>query len=173
MAAVLWIRLWIAMGIVFISSLLAWRAPALFVVSEELWWSMRLAIVLAGMSAAINLMCGVFSATLIALQRFDLVSSMTILQTLARSSGVVLLLRSDHGIVSLALWEFAVSITINSAIIFFSSREYRELRISLTRPTKDKLRLLWEFSLYAFLINVSVQLVYYTDTLMEGSLLSS
>ena len=48
-------------------------------------------------------MCGVFSATLIALQRFDLASSMTILQTLARSSGVVLLLRSDHGIVSLAL----------------------------------------------------------------------
>jgi O-antigen/teichoic acid export membrane protein len=69
--------------------------------------------------------------------------------------------------------ELALSIVVNGAIVFFSLREYPELRIHLTRPASDKLRLLWEFSLYIFIINTSLELIYRTDALIVGKIFST
>jgi O-antigen/teichoic acid export membrane protein len=171
-STVLWLRAWIAIALVVTSLLLARWAPVFFAVPEELWWSMRVAILVAGLNAAVNLVGGVFGAVLTALLRFDLVSGLSIVQTILRTAGVVLLLRSDYGIVALAVLELSLSIISNSAIVFLSLREYPELRVHLMQPARDKLRLLWEFSLYNFVINTSIELIYHSDALIVGKIFS-
>jgi O-antigen/teichoic acid export membrane protein len=68
--------------------------------------------------------------------------------------------------------ELSLSIISNSAIVFLSLREYPELRVHLMQPARDKLRLLWEFSLYNFVINTSIELIYHSDALIVGKIFS-
>src|SRR6202022_1735245 len=46
------------------------------------------------------------------------------------------------------------------------------LKVVFTRPDRPTLTKIWNYSLYAFLINVAIQVVYYTDNLVVGAFLS-
>ena len=58
--------------------------------------------------------------------------------------------------------------------MFVLSRNiYPELRLTLTRPKWDVLRKIWSYSFYAFLLTVAVQLVYQSDNVVVGGLISA
>ena len=81
-------------------------------------------------------------------------------------------MRSGHGILALSLWELGTSVAANLAIIVFCFRIYPRLRVVFTRPDRDILQKLWSYSSYVFLINLGVQVAYYTDNLVVGAFLS-
>ena len=115
---------------------------------------------------------GVFGGVLVALHRYDLTSAVSILQTCARAAGIVYLLRSGHGILALALWDLCNSVLANAALIFFCFHVYPSLKIVFGSPGRATLAKLWNYSLWAFLINVAIQVTYYTDNLVVGVFLS-
>ena len=168
----LWIRLWISLAIVAAGLILSVGLHHVFVIPPALQQAARIAVLVTAITVGINLWCGVFGGVLVALHRYDLTSGVSILQTSARAAGIVLLLRSGHGILGLALWDLCTAVLSNSALIFLCFRVYPQLKVVFGSPGRATLAKLWNYSFYAFLINVAIQVTYYTDNLVVGAFLS-
>ena len=165
----LWIRLWLSFAILLTSLGFAAVFTRVFPVPPDLQWDARWAILATAAGLAVTLCGGVFGGVLSALHRFDLLSTVSIFQVLLRAGGIVWLLLHHHGILSLALWDFTATLVANCLLVLFCLRTYPELRIRLATPTRATLRKLWSYSFYVFVINVALQLVYYTDNLVVGA----
>lgn len=168
----LWIRLWISLAIVAAGLVFSAGFNHIFVIPLELQQAARIAVLVTAVTVGVNLWCGVFGGVLVALHRYDLTSSVSILQTCVRAAGIVFLLRSGHGILSLAIWDLCTSIVANGATIILCFRVYPRLKIVFGRPDSVTLSKLWNYSLYAFVINVAIQIVVYTDNLVVGAFVS-
>src|SRR6202040_635624 len=112
----------------------------LFVIPDALQRAASVAVVVSAVTVAMNLWCGVFRGVLVALHRYDLTSSVSILQTCVRAFGYILLLRSGHGILALALWELGTSAAANLAIVVLCFRIYPRLTLVFSRPDRDTLQ---------------------------------
>ena len=165
----LWIRLWISLVVIVTGLFLAMGLQHIFVIPPALQRAARLALLVTTVNVAVNLYCGVFAGVLVALHRYDLTSSISILQTCARAAGVLYLFRSGHGILSLAILELCLSVAAQSATIVLCFRIYPQLKIAFGWPDSATLRKLWNYSFYVFLINVALQVTYYTDNLVVGA----
>jgi len=117
--------------------------------------------------------CGVFSSTLSALHRYDLRSSVALVQLAIRVVGVVTVLRTGHGIVAIALCELSAAVVGNGLLAIVARHSYPQLVIRLSKPAREVLRSIWSYSAYAFLVSVAVQLVYQTDNLVVGAFVSA
>jgi O-antigen/teichoic acid export membrane protein len=172
-SAAFWLRMWISLLVITASVIMAVLSTRIFRIPAELHLSVRWAIILTGTNLALTLSFGVFGGVLVALHRFALVSCVTVIQTLLRAVGVVWLLKSGHGILGLAIWEFTVVLLANATLAVLCFRIYPELRISLRRPDAAILRQFWNYSSYVFLIHCAMQLIYYTDNLVIGYYISA
>ncbi len=168
----LWIRMWISLTVMFAGLVLASAFNHIFAVPIALQRDARLAVIFTATTVAINLWCGVFGGVLIALHRYDLTSSVSILQTCLRAGGVVWLLQSGHGILALAMWDLCISLAANAALVTICLRIYPQLNIAFRCPSRITLGKLWTYSVYVFLINVALQVTYYTDNVVVGVFLS-
>ncbi|HYL93050.1 MAG TPA: oligosaccharide flippase family protein [Alphaproteobacteria bacterium] len=171
-SAAFWLRLWIGLGVIAVSVVISFLLTRFVVIPQELQFPAKVAVLVAGTSFAVSLTFGVFGGVLAALHRFDILSSLTIAQTLCRAAGIVWLLRSGHGIVSLALWELTVIVAVNALLTGVCFRLYRGLRLIFRRPDSDLLRSIWQYSSYIFFINVCYQVIAYSDNLVVASFIS-
>ena len=62
---------------------------------------------------------------------------------------------------------------MNGAVTALCFLVYRQLQISLRRPTASTFRLLGGYSFYVLIINLSAQIAYYSDSLVVGAFLST
>ncbi len=170
--AALWFRLLIAAAVTLLSAGLAALFPHLFSIPPELRHAAQITVLLSAIGVAVTLVSGVFGAVLSAIHRFDLLSSMTILQTLLRAGGVILILRSGGGLKSLAYWEFAVVATIGVLTSLLALRIFPPARVRLGRPEMDTLRTIWSYSFVIFIIIVAGQIIFNTDNLVVGAFLT-
>ncbi len=168
----LWIRLWISAAIICAGIVVSFLFNRVFAIPVELQQPARIAVMVTAVTVSINLWCGVFGGVLVALHRYDLTSTVSIIQTATRAIGIVFLLRSGHGILALALWDLCTALIANSVTITLCFRIYPQLKVVFGRPASATLKKLWTYSFYAFLINVAVQLTYYTDNIVVGAFLS-
>ncbi|HYR88246.1 MAG TPA: oligosaccharide flippase family protein [Terriglobia bacterium] len=172
-SAALWFRAWIGLLIVLTSLGLSRAATHIFHIPPEMQVATSWAITIAGTSFAVTLTVGVFSGVLAALNRFDLISAVTIGQTGLRALGIVWLLKSGYGIAELAAWELIVVVLANASLIILSLRAYPQLQVLFSRPDSAMLWQLWGYSIYVLLINICAQMVYYTDNIVVGVLISA
>ncbi len=142
----LWIRLWISLAVVGAGIIFSVALNHIFKIPVELQQAARIAVLVTAVTVALNLWCGVFGGVLVALHRYDLTSSVSILQTCARAVGIIVLLRTGHGILSLALWDLCTSVLANAATIFLCFRVYPRLKVVFTRPDRVTLNKIWSYS---------------------------
>ena len=135
----LWIRLWISLAVVGAGVIFSVALNHIFKIPVELQQPARIAVLVTAVTVALNLWCGVFGGVLVALHRYDLTSSVSILQTCARAAGIIFLLRTGHGILALALWDLCTSVLANAATIFLCFRVYPRLKVVFTRPDRATL----------------------------------
>jgi O-antigen/teichoic acid export membrane protein len=171
-SAAFWLRFWTAAAIILGAVLISLFANRVFHIPPEQQAPARWAIVLSGCSLAFSLGFGVFGAVIAARHRFDLLSGITIGQALLRAAGVVLLLRSGLGILALACWELTVVLLIGTVTVLVAFLVYPEVRVSLQKPDRDTLWKIGAHSAYAFIASVGVQVVYYTDNVIVGWIVS-
>jgi O-antigen/teichoic acid export membrane protein len=170
--AALWFRLLIAAGVAGLSIALAFAFPHFFKIPHDLQHAAEVTVLLCALGVAISLLAGVFGGVLSAISRFDILSSITIGQTVARAIGVILILRSGRGLISLAYWEFTVILLSGLATCFSAMKLYPTCRVRLGRPDFITLKKIWAYSFKTFIIIVAVQIVFYTDNLVVGAFLS-
>ena len=77
---------------------------------SELASDARKAILLIGLNAALSMSVGVVGGVLSALNRYDLQNYVSLAQSAMRVTGVVLVLRSGHGIVAIAVCELIAAV---------------------------------------------------------------
>lgn len=168
----LWIRIWIGLAVIVTGLIFSLGFEHIFVIPIELQRQARLAVLVTAVTVAINLCCGVFGGVLAALHRYDLSSAASILQTCSRAIGFVFLLWSGHGILALALWDLCTAVVSNLLTVLLCFRAYPQLKVVFTRPSRAVLAKLWNYSFYVFLINLAIQVTYYSDNLVVGAFLS-
>ena len=170
--ATLWFRLVIAGCVALISVGLAVWFPHLFKIPSDLQHAAQITVLLCALGVAVSLLAGVYSGVLTAIHRFDILSSITVLQTLGRATGVVLILRSGHGLIALACWEFLIVLLSSVALFVAALKMYPPCRIFTLRPHLETLKSVWSYSFKTFIIIVAVQIVFYTDNIVVGAFLS-
>jgi O-antigen/teichoic acid export membrane protein len=172
-SAALWVRMQISALILLLSIGLATVSPHIFKIPAEFAGDARKAILLIGLKMSITMSIGVVAGVLSALNRYDLQTYATLVQTAVRVVGVVAVLRTGHGIVAIAVCELIAVLVYNTLIVGIARRLYPELRILLSKPNSETLNRVWTYSSYAFLTTIAVQLVYQTDNLVVGAFVSA
>ncbi len=172
-SAALWVRLQISLLALIASLALAVLFPHLFTIPRELAREAQGAIVLIGLTTAVNLSFGVVGGVLAALNRYDLQNYVSLLQTLLRVLGVVAVLQTGHGIVAIAACEFGSVLIGRLFLVWFARRLYPELRLRVKKPKRETLRKIWSYSSYTFLTTIAIQLVYQTDNIVVGAFVST
>jgi O-antigen/teichoic acid export membrane protein len=170
--AALWFRLIIAAGVATISVLLALATPHLFKIPTSLVHAAQITVLLCALGVTATLVSGVFGAVLAAIHRFDLLSSITMAQTIARAAGVLLILRSGHGLISLAYWELAVITLAGLSTYALALKIFPGSRTGLRRPESKTIRAMWSYSVTTFVFMIAVQLIVNTDAIVVGAFLS-
>ncbi|MDQ2833213.1 MAG: flippase [Acidobacteriota bacterium] len=172
-SAALWLRLQISALVLVISGGLAFVFPLVFKVPAELASDARKAVLIIGITTAVTMSIGVVGGVLSALNRYDLQNYASLAQTALRVIGVVIVLRTGHGIVAIAICELIAAIFGNLLLVFIARRLYPELKVRLQKPEKKTFQQIWSYSWYAFLTTIAVQLVYQTDNLVVGAFVSA
>lgn len=173
LSAALWVRLQISALVLVLCGGLAAVFPLIFRVPPALVVEAREAILVIGVATAVTMSIGVLGGVLSALNRYDLQSYATLVQLSIRVIGVVAVLLEGRGIVAIAFCELLASAVGNLMLVYIARRIYPELKIRLKKPEWDVLRKIWSYSVYSFLLIVSVQLVYQTDNLVVGAFVSA
>jgi O-antigen/teichoic acid export membrane protein len=165
--------IFLAAGVVAVCvpTFLAAYVDRLFQIPEDFRSSARIVLVLAGANIAVSLVGGIFAGVVVALQRFDLRNGVEVLQAGLRALATVLALSAGGGIVTLAVINLFFSVAAGVAYVWLSVRVYPGLRIRLTDCDRPHLRLVFSFSVYSFLLQVSAQLVFYSDAVVIGAFL--
>ena len=144
-----------------------------FRVEPEYATAGRVALLITGLNMSCILPLGVFSAVLIALERFDVVSGVTIVGELARGALVIWFLHNGYGLVALALIALAITVAEYAAMAFFAKALYRRLTINFRQVNWAACRSLFSFSIYRFVWIVANQLIFYSDSLVIGVFLGA
>lgn len=171
-SAALWLRLLIAAVAVVASIVLSIVFPHLFKVPHDLGRAAQITVLLCALGVAITLVSNVYSGVLAAMQRFDLLSSITMVQTVIRAVGVVLILRSGRGLVALAYWEFAVVTLTGLITVGAAFKVYPACRVRVARPDSAMLKMLWSHSFITFIWSIAAQIILYTDNVVIGIFLN-
>jgi O-antigen/teichoic acid export membrane protein len=171
-AAALWFRLVIAAVVAVVSVLLALATPHLFKIPPSLLRAAQITVLFCALGVAVTLVSGVFGAVLAAIHRFDLLSSITVAQTMARAAGVLVILRSGRGLISLASWELTVILLAGLFTYVLAVRTFPGSRTRVRRPEAKMLRAIWSYSVTTFVFMIAVQLIVNTDSIVVGAFLS-
>jgi O-antigen/teichoic acid export membrane protein len=173
MSAAFWIRSQISLLAILLSAGIAVVFPTIFKISPALAGDAQKAILLIGLTTAINLSFGVFGGVISALNRYDLQNLVSLAHTAVRVGGVVAVLLTGHGIFAIAVAELIAAVVGSALRVLVAKRLYPELRIQLKRPKKETLKQIWTYSSYAFLTMIAIQLVYQSDNIVVGAFVSA
>ncbi len=128
----------------------------------------RLVLVLIGVNVAIALVSGVFGGVIAGLQRFDVINLVEMGITALRAVIIVAALGTGGGLATLAVIHLVLGLARGLADVLLSRRLYPEMRVRFLDPDHASLRLIFSYGLYAFLVHVSAQLIYHTDSVVIG-----
>jgi O-antigen/teichoic acid export membrane protein len=170
--ATLWFRSLLAGGVAVLSVALAFAFPHLFKIPPDLQRAGQITVLLCALGVAVSLVSGVFGAVLAAIHRFDVLSTLTMAQTLARAGGVVLILRSGRGLITLAYWELTIVTIAALATVGVALKLFPPCRVKLEKPQIETLKMIWNYSLVTFVWIIAVQIIINTDNLVVGAFLS-
>lgn len=171
-SAAVWVRILISTGVVILSVILALAFPHLFKIPPDMQRAGQITVLMCALGVAITLISGVFGAVLAATHRFDVLSSISAVQTLARASGVILILRSGHGLITLACWEVSVVLLGGLATVSIALKLFPPCRVRIVRPDMETLKMIWSYSFTTFIFIIAVQIITNTDNLVVGAFLS-
>jgi O-antigen/teichoic acid export membrane protein len=168
------VRLTMGAVTVLATAVIALWIDSMFRIPAEYVAAARWSAVLVGASFAVTLICGIFGAGLAALNRFDVLSGITIAQTVVYAVGTALLLSAGYGLIALAVWQ-AATVGISNAVQVWSCRRiYPQLRLRFERRIDTALlREIWTFSFYIVVISVSGYLIYFSGNIITGAFISA
>ena len=133
----------------------------------------RTALIITGFNVALALPLGVFTAVLVALERYDVLSGVTILAELTRAALVLGALRLGYGLPAIAGIALLLTALQYSASALFARSLHRSLRISFRLLDRATVKEIFGFSIYRFIWIVAIQLIFYSNSVVIGVFLGA
>jgi O-antigen/teichoic acid export membrane protein len=112
-------------------------------------------------------------ATLMGHDRFDLANLVHMGTMLTRSLLVGTVIQGDRPLVRLSVFMTATSVVHLLVARALAHRVDRSLRVAVTRPRVEELRILYGLGVPAFVCTFSLRLISYTDTTVIGAVLGA
>ncbi len=129
-------------------------------------------VVLSG-NIVMGFAAGVFRQLLAARDRFGVINGVTVTTLIAGAIGTVAALASGWGMLGLASVQL-LSSTLACALLFWLARRWGPpFAIAPSNVTKATFQDIVHFGAYAFVADVGVQLIYYTNSLVIGRLIGA
>jgi O-antigen/teichoic acid export membrane protein len=144
-----------------------------FQIDPELESTGKIALLLLGTNVSCMLPMGIFSSLLIAVERYDLLNTITVIGEGARALLVVFAVKAGYGLVTLAAITLCVSFTQYLAILLLVRANYPSLEIGRRFLDRATFKALVSFGGYRFIWIVSNQLIFYSDSLIIGMFLGA
>jgi O-antigen/teichoic acid export membrane protein len=144
-----------------------------FKIEPEFQDAARTALLITGVNMACVLPLGVFTSILIALDRFDVISAVTIVGEVTRAALVVVFLRRGDGLIAIALIALCVTAAQYGALAFCVNRLYRPLHFSVRLVDVSTFKELFCFSIFRFIWIVANQLIFYSASVVIGIFLTA
>ena len=157
---------------VLLSLALATVSVNLFHIPKNYQFAVRTVVVLAGFNIAVSLISGVFGGILTALHRFDLSNLIEAANSLLSAITIVIVLSAGNGLIALSVVNLSFAVATGLAYATVAFQVYPDLKLRLSGCDAGHLRLIFSFSVYAFLLQISFNLIFYTDSMVIGNLLS-
>ena len=133
----------------------------------------KIALLISGLNICLALPMSVFSAVLFSLERFDVVTGISILGALTRSAMIVVFLSRGYGVIALALIMLCASSAEYVLSAIMARKLYPRLRPRRCHVETAKCKELFNFGIYRFIWIVANQLIFYADTIVIGIFLSA
>src|ERR1017187_1812201 len=133
----------------------------------------KVALLITGLTMSCALPLGTFSSLLVAMERFDILSGVTIIAELTRAGLIVVFLRGGHGLVSVALIALFTSIAQYVTMALFAKALHHPLKLRVSFVDRRAFKELFGFGVFRFIWIVANQLIFYSDAVVIGIFLGA
>ncbi|TAK35851.1 MAG: hypothetical protein EPO21_04805 [Chloroflexota bacterium] len=153
------------------SGIVAQLVDILFRLPSEIVPEVRSMIYVTGVALAVSFPFGVFGGVLRGYQRYDLINVVVVVSTVANAILSVLAVKLGWGLVGLALVGLSTNLVVGGGRLALSKWVDRGLVLRPSMVKMSVLRGITGFSVWIFVINVAVQVVYRTSPVIIASVL--
>lgn len=127
---------------------------------------------LSAMDLACGLLFSVLLGSLCGLQEFRFINASSIIVNVVKSIILVYLLRQGYGLLTLALVQFCANIARAVCQYVIIKIRHNFLYFSRDFVCQDTLKQIYNYSVYSFVIAIALKLLFYTDSLVIGTMIS-
>ena len=125
-----------------------------------------------GVDLAFGLFSSVVLGALMAMQKFVEINIFSILTTLIKNILIVYFLLNEYSILSLAIIHTGSNLLKYILQYIYLKYKFKFLYFEPKKCTKEIFKKIYTYSIYSFLIAVSVKFMFYTDSIVIGFLIS-
>jgi len=162
-----------SIAIILISIALAFFVPFIFKIPAQYVREAQWIVPFIGINIALSLISGVFQGTLSGFQRYDILSGSTIGVSILRTTLLVVVLKTGFGLIGMALVEVASTTTMLFVSLFFSKKQHPALQFSTSFINKQTMKTVYSYSIYIFIMMISLRIIFYTDNIVIGAFVSA
>ncbi|MFA5516447.1 MAG: oligosaccharide flippase family protein [Desulfuromonadales bacterium] len=134
--------------------------------------TVQVILVITGLRLTLEFPFNAFVGIVQAKVRYDLLTSSHLVTLLFSTAAIYAFLSRGYGIVALAWITFIASLLSNLLFYLIARHLYREMKVSLTFFRRAKVRELFGYSIWSFLIQIADQLRHRIDSVVIAALLS-
>lgn len=131
-----------------------------------------LVCIIIGVDLAINLIFSVLSGSLRGMQKFLELNVILIVTAAIKNVILVGLLLSGYSLLALAILQVVTTIVRYLAQYIYIKKKYQFLKFKASLINKKTFKLMFDYSVYSFLIAVALKVLYYTDSIVIGAMVS-
>jgi O-antigen/teichoic acid export membrane protein len=124
-----------------------------------------------GIDLAANLVFSVFLGTMKGLQRFLEVNMIVIGCNIVKNIILVYLLLNEYSIFSIAVLQLLINLIIFALQYYVIRSKHPSIKASFTSINKPTIYKLYNYSIYSFAIAIATKILFYTDSVVIGSVL--
>ncbi|MHB1161665.1 MAG: oligosaccharide flippase family protein [Chloroflexota bacterium] len=154
------------------SIVLAQMVDLLFRLPPEIVPEVRTMIYVTGVALMVSFPLGVFGGVLRGYQRYDLINLVGAVSITANAALSVLAVKLGFGLVGLSAVGLLTNLMVGGGRMALATRLDRSLVLRASAVRLSTLRDITGFSVWVFVINIAVQVVYRTAPVIIGALLS-
>ena len=125
----------------------------------------------SAMDLSLGLLFSVFVGSLCGLQEFKFINGLSVLTTIVKNVLLVWLLRNGYGLLTLAFLQLGTSLIRATFQYARIKSKYNFLNFSRKCVNRDTVNLIYSYSVYSFIIAIALKLLFYTDSLVIGSMI--
>jgi O-antigen/teichoic acid export membrane protein len=160
----------IGIAVILLSLVFAPLFPRVFNVPPDERSTAAWLVVLLGIGLGIELPCMITTAVLRGLQRYDIVSMLSVIATILYVAGVVIALSLGGGLLDMAAISIGVALVMQPPAIWFIKRIAPELHVGWRGAERSWMRKVASFGSWLFLLDLGTLVRTKTDVMVIGSI---